>query len=208
MANNHYQAGLFRKQTHVIDLDGLEAHYWPEFISRKRADEVFERLLLDTPWRQETITVYGKAHLTPRLSHWVGDAGLSYTYSNHTMQAAPWSELLIQLKAEVEAACAASFNSVLLNYYRDGQDSNGWHSDDEPELGPEPLIASLSLGAARDFQLRLKRDKAHKLQLNLQSGSLLVMQRGVQQHWQHQVPKRANAQARINLTFRQVQRTA
>ena len=129
---------------------------------------------------------------------------MNYRYSHHTMQPCPWSEELLILKAHIEAATGEQFNSVLVNYYRDGRDSNGWHSDDEPELGSNPVIASLSLGGSRDFLLRHKRISQLKHKITLQSGSLLLMRGTTQDFWQHQIPKRAHAQERINLTFRTV----
>lgn len=118
------------------------------------------------------------------------------------MQATPWHSLVSSIKRKVESVCDYQFNSVLLNYYRDGQDSNGWHSDDEAELGINPVIASISLGAARDFHLRYKKDKGVKQSILLESGSLLLMKGETQSYWQHQIPKRAKADGRINLTFR------
>ena len=128
---------------------------------------------------------------------------MTYRYSQHTMMPNKWTPLLRLIKQRVEQVCGSTFNSVLLNYYRDGKDSNGWHSDDEPELGHEPVIASLSLGAARDFHLRHKQNRqVHKM--NLKPGSLLLMSGKTQACWQHHIPKRASAEPRINLTFRTV----
>ena len=129
---------------------------------------------------------------------------MAYSYSQHTMQPHSWQDLPLIIKQRIELATGETFNSVLINYYRDGKDSNGWHADDEPELGSKPVIASLSLGAARDFHLRSKRDHSNKHKLNLQHGSLLIMRGATQQQWQHHVPKRASAGPRINLTFRTI----
>jgi len=120
------------------------------------------------------------------------------------MQPRPWRALPLEIKQQIEAATGEVFNSVLINFYRDGQDSNGWHADDEPELGYEPVIASFSLGAKRDFHLREKRDHSNKVKIGLDPGSLLMMRGQTQATWQHQIPKRANATARINLTFRTI----
>jgi alkylated DNA repair dioxygenase AlkB len=142
------------------------------------------------------------ALLQPRLLCWYGEA--SYTYSKLTLPATPWPAWLLPLKQQVEQAVGASFNGVLLNYYRDGQDSMGWHSDDEPELGRDPLIASVSLGAARRFTLKHKQQPL-KHELSLTAGSLLVMAGHMQHHWLHALPKMARVQdGRINLTFRQI----
>ena len=162
--------------------------------------EILARLVDESPWRAETVVVYGKRHLQPRLTAWYGEAG--YTYSGLTLQPLPLTPLLEQLRAAVEHATGRRYNSVLLNYYRDGADSMGMHSDDEPELGPEPVIASLSYGASRTFILRHKRSK-RTVKLDLTDGSLLLMAGTLQAHWQHGINKTAKLVGpRLNLTFR------
>ncbi|RBP53337.1 alpha-ketoglutarate-dependent dioxygenase AlkB family protein [Arenicella xantha] len=202
MTNTPKQLGLLGKRTDVLQLPDADIEYRPGFLEHAAAMALFEQLLAETDWRQETVQVYGKSHLTPRLSCWMGDAGLDYQYSNMTMSPTPWSELLQTLKARLESATGDKFNSVLINLYRDGADSNGWHSDDEPELGESPVIASVSLGAVRDFKLRRKNKSGESYSLALEHGSLLMMRGSTQRYWQHQIPKRAHAGPRINLTFR------
>jgi len=202
MVNCRYQQEIFDSKTLVLDLPDAELEYHPHFISEADAWGFFERILQETEWRQECITVYGKSHLTPRLSCWMGENGLNYSYSDLTMSPVSWSDTLLDIKQQLETLTNESFNSVLINYYRDGQDSNGWHSDDEPELGQNPIIASISLGANRDFKLRHKKDKSQLHSINLEHGSLLMMRGATQRCWQHHIPKRAKADARINLTFR------
>jgi alkylated DNA repair dioxygenase AlkB len=164
--------------------------------------EVFERLLLETAWRHETIVVYGKRHLQPRLTAWHGEA--AYTYSGLRLAPLPMTPLLAQLRAAVEAATGHRYNSVLLNYYRDGADSMGMHSDDEPELGPQPAIASLSYGATRSFILRHKTSK-RTLKFDLADGNLLLMAGSLQRHWLHGINKTAKPTGpRLNLTFRYI----
>lgn len=164
--------------------------------------DVFERLIHTTPWRADTIVVYGKRYLQPRLTAWFGEA--SYTYSGLTLAPAPMTPLLAQLRAKVEDLSGHRYNSVLLNYYRDGADSMGMHSDDEPELGPTPAIASLSLGATRTFILRHKQTK-RTVKIDLTDGSLLLMAGEMQKHWLHGINKTAKPiGARLNLTFRYV----
>ncbi len=204
MTNHQYQREILDNQVLVLDLADAQVEYHPQFIADADGLEYFERILSETDWRQERITVFGKSHLTPRLSCWMGDEGLDYSYSNLTMTPVPWTDTLRKIKHTLEQRTKHSFNSVLLNYYRDGQDSNGWHSDDEPELGFNPVIASISLGASRDFKLRHKANKHNVQTLNLEHGSLLMMCDTTQRYWQHQVPKRANADARLNLTFRTI----
>ena len=164
--------------------------------------EILARLIEETPWRADSVVVYGKRYLQPRLTAWYGEA--SYTYSGLTLQPLPPTPLLEALRAAVEAVTGGRYNSVLLNYYRDGADSMGMHSDDEPELGLDPLIASLSYGAARTFILRRKRDKK-TVKLDLTDGSLLLMGSGLQVNWQHGINKTAKLVGpRVNLTFRYV----
>ena len=204
MPPSQYQYGMFDFETSVLKLNGADVKYQPEFYLADDAWDLYRALVDNTDWRQDTVTVYGKAHLTPRLTRWVGEPWMDYSYSNHTMKAAAWSPLLLSIKAKIEKATGDSFNSVLLNYYRDGQDSNGWHSDDEPELGAKPVIASLSLGAPRAFHLRYKRDHGLSHKMDLEHGSLLMMRGTTQACWQHHIPKRAHAKGRLNLTFRTI----
>jgi len=162
---------------------------------------IFDVLNAESPWRQEHLTLFGRRVLTPRLSSWHGEA--VYTYSGLTMEPAPWTPTLVKIKDRAENISTARFNSVLLNLYRHGRDSMSWHSDDEPELGKNPVIASISLGATRRFRLRHKQDKSRTLGLDLENGSLLLMSGTTQHHWQHAVPKTAKPVGpRINLTFR------
>jgi alkylated DNA repair dioxygenase AlkB len=158
------------------------------------------RLVAETDWRSESITLWGKQFLQPRLTAWHGDA--SYTYSGLTMAARPFTPLLAEIRQAVEAASGRRFNSVLLNYYRNERDSMGMHSDDEPELGPEPAIASVSFGATRTFILRHKRSK-RSVKLDLTDGSMLLMAGATQANWSHGINKATRPLGpRLNLTFR------
>ena len=167
---------------------------------------VLHRLISETPWRQEHVTIWGKRHLQPRLIAWYGDEGRTYSYSTIALTPLPWTELLLSLRGRIEEASRASFNSVLLNYYRDNNDSMGFHSDDEPELGSHPIIASLSLGDTRIFVFKHKTDKGVKpVRLALSSGHLLVMKGDTQRNWQHGIMKESRrCGPRVNLTFRQI----
>jgi alkylated DNA repair dioxygenase AlkB len=164
------------------------------------------KLIAETPWRTDPIKVWGKVYMQPRLMAWYGDMGKSYMYSGRLYEPYPWTPLLLQLKDGVEQACDHTFNSVLLNYYRDGNDSMGFHSDNEVELGKNPVIASLSLGETRTFILKHKTNKSLKpIRLKLNDASLLLMAGELQTHWQHGIPKEnKSCSARINLTFRTV----
>jgi alkylated DNA repair dioxygenase AlkB len=164
--------------------------------------EVFARLLQETAWRHDSVLVYGKRHLQPRLTAWHGEAG--YTYSGLRLEPLPMTPLLAQLRSAVEAATGHRYNSVLLNHYRNGADSMGMHSDDEPELGAQPVIASLSYGATRTFILRHKRSK-RTVKLDLADGNLLLMAGSLQENWMHGINKTAKPTGpRVNLTFRYI----
>ncbi len=178
--------------------------YAPNFLSVDEANIAFEELAATLEWRQDNIVLFGKKMKIPRLQAWYGDSNASYMYSGLLMQAMPWTESLDRLKSRCEKQCNKQFNSVLANLYRNGADSMGMHADDEPELGTKPTIASLTLGAARNFIFKHKLNK-QKYSLVLEHGSLLVMQGNTQQYWQHGMnkTKRVN-NPRINLTFRYV----
>jgi alkylated DNA repair dioxygenase AlkB len=169
-------------------------------------DTVLDRLIADTPWRQDKILVWGKLVPQPRLVAWYGDRERNYTYSGITLTPLLWTDLLLEIKRRVESVAGSPFNSVLLNYYRDHRDSMGLHSDDEPELGSKPVIASLSLGEERTFVLKHKVDKFVKpIRLKLKSGSLLVMKGETQRFWKHGISKGTRpCGGRVNLTFRRI----
>ena len=169
-------------------------------------DQLLYELIDNTTWRQEEITLFGKAHRQPRLSAWYGNRDSVYTYSGISLRPRPWNQTLLNLKAGVESQLGRSFNSVLLNYYRDQRDSMGMHSDDESELGKQPVIASLSLGEERILLLRHRyRKELGTLKLPLPSGSLLVMKGDTQSHWKHGIAKQNHpCGPRVNLTFRTI----
>lgn len=189
--------------TVALPLPDAEIIFYPSLLDQLESDRRFTELSQTIDWRQDWITIYGRSLPQPRLTAWYGDPGKAYTYSGITMQPMPWTATLLELKAKVEAVSEVEFNSVLLNLYRDGNDSMGWHSDDEPELGQNPSIGSLSLGGTRRFMLRHRFEKGLKHQLELTSGSFLLMRGTTQHYWQHHVPKtKRPVLPRINLTFR------
>jgi len=205
------QSGLFEQDidpSHFEDLDLGDAtiRIWPAAFGEAEADALFHDLFDDTDWRQETLWIAGQERAVPRLQCWMGDAGSLYGYSGMRLEPVPWSTDVSEIKSKVETLTGQSFNSVLLNLYRDGQDSVSWHADDEPELGLHPCIASVSLGVERKFELKHKRDKnIPKSRIQLSHGSVLLMDGNLQQNWLHQVPKEKGlSKARINLTFRQI----
>lgn len=188
-----------------VDLEGGDVVYLRGFFSPQDSDRLLWQLDETTVWRQETFRMYGKEMPIPRLTAWYGDPGRTYTYSKIAMHPEPWTPPLREIKARIEDAAQTEFNSVLLNLYRDGRDSVGWHSDDEPELGPDPVIASVSLGATRKFQMRRTAVKQERGELELTHGSLLLMHGSTQRTWQHQVPKTSRpVDPRVNLTFRTI----
>lgn len=184
----------------VIDRDGLVT-YVPDYLEPGEADAAFDALRREIPWRQDAIRIAGRTTPLPRLTAWFGDPGATYVYSGIRNEPLPWTPSLARLRARVDATCGVRFNSALVNRYRSGSDGMGWHADDEPTLGPEPLIASISLGAARVFQLR-HRASGEVRSLGLEHGSLLTMSGASQRWWTHRVPKTKHAGERINLTFR------
>jgi alkylated DNA repair dioxygenase AlkB len=186
-----------------FDLPDAEIIYFPHFYDQLIADSMYTELQKDILWQQDDIKVYGKIYPQPRLTALYGDEGLSYSYSNIKMVPHPWNILLQKIKTAVELVAKTNFSTVLLNNYRDGKDSNGWHADNEKELGINPIIASVSFGAERVFQLKHNADKSQKIAITLQHGSLLLMKGTTQHFWKHQIPKTAKPiGTRINLTFR------
>lgn len=178
------------------------------FLTEPEAERAFAALLGEIPFRQETIRLFGKPILQPRLSSWHGEPSATYTYSGLTLAPLPFGPNLSMLRARVEEAAGQSFDSVLLNYYRGGEDSMGLHADDEPELGENPVIASLSLGARRTFVVvPKKKGDGPKISLELGGGNLLVMGGTTQHHHRHGIPKQPGRGARINLTFRRIVRS-
>jgi alkylated DNA repair dioxygenase AlkB len=167
---------------------------------------ILDRLLEEIHWQQDYLTFYGKELALPRLTAWYGDRGRNYTYSHISMQPHPWTDLLLMIKTRVEAISCAEYNSVLLNFYRSGADGVSWHQDNEPELGDDPIIASVSFGATRVFQMRhLTRKDIPRVEIPLFDGSLLVMRGSTQRFWKHQIPKTQKpVGARVNLTFRYI----
>lgn len=194
---------LFKEEPFQEEWEDGWIFYDPHFMEAEAADFYLAYLTHMVDWQQHQVRIFGKWVNQPRLTALYGDDGFSYTYSGLTLPALPWTPPLADLKAIIETSCEASFNTALFNYYRDGQDSMGWHSDDENSLGNDPFIASLSLGAERKFMLKHKRNSWQKKSIVLQHGSILLMGGALQHHWQHQLPKsRKVSKPRINLTFR------
>lgn len=212
----------------VIDVPDGRLYYAPQYFDSAHSDEIMHSLLAckdvdyathdwhqehdinalpfeNIRWQHDSVSMFGKTHPLPRLSAWYGDNDRPYTYSGITLQPKPWNTLLLELRAALVPICKREFNSVLLNWYRSGDDHISWHTDAEPELGESPLIASVNFGACRRFLLRRRDDHSTKLEITLQHGSVLVMAGALQHHWQHSVPKQKKVKdSRVNLTFRTI----
>lgn len=194
---------LFPSEKLVFNLPNASVEYYPNLFDSSNSKMLFDKLFNEIPWQQDDITVFGKTHAQPRLTALFGNEGKQYSYSNIIMQPHSWNPLLMHIKLEVEKICQENFTTVLLNLYRNGKDSNGWHADNEKELGRNPTIASISFGAERMFHLKHNTIPDATKKIVLENGSLLVMKGETQHFWKHQIAKTSKEIGpRINLTFR------
>ena len=188
-----------------IEIPDAEVSLYPSLFSYQEADQLLDNLKTSIIWEKQKIKLYGRVHDVPRLTAWYGDPNKSYEYSGIKLKTRLWNAGLLKIREKIETISKTKFNSVLLNLYRSGSDSVLWHSDDEPELGKNPVIGSLSLGEAREFQMKHKYDRDLKQKILLQHGSFLLMKGKTQHNWLHQIPKRKNLKGeRVNLTFRTI----
>lgn len=188
-------------QSKSIPEDLLDYH--ANVFNAEESQTLLQTFIDTIAWEQRTINMYGKSIVTPRLTAWYGDNGKNYAYSGSKFNPLPWTSELLDVKKRIELLAGVNFNSVLLNYYRNGTDSVAWHSDNETELGLHPIIASVSFGQVRSFDIRLKQNHAEKYSIRLESGSLLLMKGGLQQYWEHRIAKlKSIIKPRVNLTFR------
>lgn len=188
-----------------LSLPDAELALWPDFLSAAAARDLLDELAATAPWEQSLIRIAGRELPIPRLNVWYGDPGTNYGYSGARLASHPWTPALAGLRRRVESITGCAFNSALVNCYRSGRDSVDWHSDDEAVLGPAPVIATLSLGAARRFELRHRTRRGLRRHLVLEAGSLLLMAGATQRHWRHRVPREpAVADMRISITLRRV----
>lgn len=196
---------LFPNEKIDLNLPDAVFEWYPNFLTKETADDLFQKLLDETPWQHDEITIFGKKIAQPRLTCLFGNEGKPYSYSGLTMHPHAWNPTLIFIKDKVEQVANQNFTTVLANLYRNEKDSNGWHADNEKELGRNPIIASISLGEIRKFQIKHHTNKEYKCNLELTHGSLLLMKEGSQIHYKHQIPKAAQPKKpRINLTFRTI----
>jgi alkylated DNA repair dioxygenase AlkB len=186
-------------------LEDAELRYWPEAFTAEEAERLFAALRTGLAWASEEVVIFGERRRVPRLVAWYGEPDAIYTYSGVRHEPCAFTPDLIAVRERIEQLSGARFNSVLANLYRDGRDGMGWHADDERELGTNPVIASVSLGATRRFCMRHRKRRALAHAIDLAPGSLLVMAGATQHHWLHALPKTQRAVGeRINLTFRRV----
>ena len=198
------RTSLFDLRPNLLPAQG-DVRYIDNFFAPDSAEKLLQKLTSTLAWKHESILMFGKRIPQPRLTAWYGDPGAAYSYSGIKLSPAPWTETLKTIKDEIEQACQFHFNSALVNLYRDGRDSMGWHQDDEKELGKNPTIASLSLGARRVFRFRHNDRSYAPLSIELGSGSLLLMRGKTQHIWAHSIPKTTKIlPPRLNITFRYV----
>lgn len=196
---------LFSEEKIVLKLPDAELVYLPKFITLEKANFYFEHLKSNTNWQQDYITVFGKTYKQPRLTALYANNNINYSYSNISMKPSPFTSELLDLKQKIEQEAQHKFTTVLLNLYRNGNDSNGWHADNEKTLGINPIIASLSLGAIRTFHFKHRHLKTERHKIELQHGSLLIMKGTMQHYWLHQISKtKKDIGERVNLTFRTI----
>ena len=196
---------LFNSEPLTLDLPDAEIIYYPQFFDKEQADKIYSELLQEIAWQQDDITIFGKKIAQPRHTCLFGNEGKPYSYSGITMQPHRWNATLMHVKNEIEKVSEHHFTTVLANLYRNEKDSNGWHADNERELGRNPIIASVSFGEERRFQLKHISNNEIKLTLKLNHGSLLLMKEGSQIHYKHHIPKETQPKKqRINLTFRTI----
>ena len=190
-----------------LNLPDAEITYFERFFQVENSDRLLDSLIKQIQWKQNTIRFYGKESPVPRLEAWYGDPGMSYSYSGIRMDPLPWTKDLLEIKKIIETVSMTTFNSVLINFYRDGKDRVAWHSDDEKELGEKPIIGSVSFGAERKFKLRHKkyRENGLRSEIMLKHGSFLLMSGSTQSHWAHEIPRTAKPLGpRVNLTYRKI----
>lgn len=195
---------MYGDHVNLLPIPG-EALFLPEFFTDEESNQYFTELTTGVHWKQEPIKIFGKTVLQPRFTAFYGDDQISYSYSGITMNAMPWTATLLKIRDKIEQKYNAKFNACLLNHYRDGNDSMGWHRDNEKNLGSYPLIASVSFGAHRIFQFRRYVEKMPIISVDLSHGSVLIMKGETQHYWEHRLPKTVKVtEPRINLTFRHI----
>jgi alkylated DNA repair dioxygenase AlkB len=199
------QLGFFGEAGQSPGLPSELLYYRQSLFDPTESDTLLLQFIKAIPWKQKLVKMYDRHVLTPRLTAWFGDPGTDYSFSGRVLDPQPWTNELLMIKNKVESISGVLFNSVLLNYYRDGNDSVAWHSDSEAVLGQRPVIASVSFGQVRNFDIRNKNDHSQKYSIRLEHGSYLLMKGDLQENWEHRVAKStAPMRERVNLTFRKI----
>lgn len=183
------QLSFFEESGQSAGLPNDVLDYRSGLFSPEESESYLHTFISTVAWEQRIVTMYGKPVVTPRLTAWFGDTGANYAYSGNKFNPLPWTPELLAIKDKFQPIAGIQFNSVLLNYYRDGNDSVAWHSDNEKEQGPQPMIASVSFGQVRSFDIRHKQDRARKYSVRLENGSVLLMKGDLQQNWEHRIAK-------------------
>ena len=187
------------------DLPDAQIRYYQKFLSNKEANHFFDAFISKIPWQEDEVKVFGKIYAQPRLTSLHSNKSTTYTYAGLTLKPQRMTTELLSLLERINSVCNHEFNCVLLNLYRDGSDSNGWHADNEKELGVHPQIASISFGSNRFFHFKHRSIKSESYKIELHHGSLLLMEGPMQEYWLHQIPKtKKPLSPRINLTFRKI----
>lgn len=196
------QLALFGHAGQSNGLPSQYLEYTPGVFDASESERLLQKLITQTPWKQTYITIQDKQILSPRLTAWYGDAHSGYL-TEKISDAHPWTDELLMIKARIEPLTRMQFNSVLLNYYRDANDSVAWHSDKSSYPGMQTVVGSVSFGQVRSFDIRNKQNHAEKYSVRLENGSFLFMKAGLQEHWEHRIAKSTKPMGpRVNLTFR------
>lgn len=197
------QFNLFGEEQQMVSIPGDLVDYIPNLFSREESHYYLQKFIAEMPWQQKSVLMYGKEVVTPRLTVWYGDQDADYSISGNKSRPLLWTDDLLAIKAKIEPLAEITFNSVLLNYYRDGNDSVSWHSDNDGIPGRNRIVGSVSFGQARNFDIRKKDDHNIKYSVTLENGSYLLMKEGFQEDWQHRIAKSTQKMnSRVNLTFR------
>lgn len=197
------QLNFFGDIEQLVNVPAELVDYVPGLFNEAESNFYMQKFITEMPWQQKSVLMYGKEVFTPRLTVWYGDPDADYSISGNKSRPLLWTKELLDIKSRIEPLAGVSFNSVLLNYYRDGNDSVSWHSDNDGIPGRNRIVGSVSFGQARNFDIRNKQDHAIKYSVTLENGSYLLMKEGFQEDWQHRIAKSTKAlKPRVNLTFR------
>ncbi|WP_461451863.1 alpha-ketoglutarate-dependent dioxygenase AlkB family protein [Mucilaginibacter sp.] len=197
------QLNFFGDEKQVVNVPKELVDYVPSIFSEEESNFYLQKFINEMPWQQKSVLMYGKEVITPRLTVWYGDPDADYSIFGTGSKPLYWTDELLTIKAKIEPLAGVKFDSVLLNYYRDGNDSVSWHSDNDGIPGRNRIVGSVSFGQERNFDIRKKDDHNIKYSVMLENGSYLLMKEGFQENWQHRIAKSNKPmKPRVNLTFR------